>query len=105
MTISQKMFKETNSGPHIIEGFIDYPRFVSGVKVALLFRELPGGREYKVSFRSRNPVDVSKIAEMFGGGGHVNASGCTIEGELSDVKRRVLDIVEADLERERAKTG
>lgn len=105
ITISQEMFNETKSGPHIIEGFIDYPRFISGVKVAILFRELSCGGKYKVSFRSRNTMNVSKIAEMFGGGGHVNASGCTIEGELSDVKGRVFKAVEADLERDKAQTG
>ena len=99
ITISQEMFNKTNSGPHIIEGFIDYPRFISGVRVALLFRELPGGGAYKVSFRSRNPMDVSKIARYFGGGGHINASGCTIEGKLRDVKKRVFEVVEAEIER------
>jgi bifunctional oligoribonuclease and PAP phosphatase NrnA len=99
ITISQEMFSKTNSGPHIIEGFIDYPRFISGVRVALLYRELPGGEAYKVSFRSRNPVDVAKIAGYFGGGGHMNASGCTIEGKLPDVKKKVLEVVEAELEK------
>ena len=99
ITISQEMFSKTNSGPHIIEGFIDYPRFISGVKVALLYRELPGGEAYKVSFRSRNPVDVAKIASNFGGGGHMNASGCTVEGKLPDVKKKVLEVVEAEIEK------
>ncbi len=100
ITISQEMFNKTKSGPHIIEGFIDYPRFVSGVKVALLFRELPGGGVYKVSFRSRNPLDVAKIAGTFGGGGHMNASGCTIEGSLPDVKAEVFRVVEAELKKD-----
>jgi bifunctional oligoribonuclease and PAP phosphatase NrnA len=97
MTITQEMFKETGTGPDMIEGFIDYPRFVAGVKVAVLFRELAGGG-YKVSFRSRDALDVSRIAGRFGGGGHVNASGCTIPGDLARVKgdvfsetQRVLD--------------
>ncbi|MBN1573949.1 MAG: bifunctional oligoribonuclease/PAP phosphatase NrnA [Deltaproteobacteria bacterium] len=101
MTISQEMFKKTDSGPHIIEGFIDYPRFVSGVKVAILFRELSGGGKYKVSFRSRNPLDVSRIAGAFGGGGHMNASGCTVEGNLLDVKAEVFKVVEAELKKKR----
>lgn len=105
MTISQEMFEETKSGPHIIEGFIDYPRFVSGVKVAILFRELEGGGEYKVSFRSRNPLDVARIAGVFGGGGHMNASGCTIEGSLEDVKAEVFRVVEAELEKNSGRKG
>ncbi len=97
MTITQKMFNETHTGPDMIEGFIDYPRFVSGVKVAVLFRELPGGG-YKVSFRSRDTLDVARIAGHFGGGGHVNASGCTVYGDLAQVKREVYSVTRKVLE-------
>lgn len=92
MTISQEMFRKTNSGPDIIESFIDYPRFVSGVKVAVLFRELSEGG-YKVSFRSRSNLDVSKVAAHFGGGGHTNASGCTVHLPLDQVKEQVFGVV------------
>lgn len=96
MTVTQQMFKKTNSGPEIIEGFIDYPRYISGVKIAVLFRELEEGG-YKVSFRSRDALDVSRIAEYFEGGGHTNASGCTIKGKLSDVKPKVFDVIKSTL--------
>jgi len=92
MTISQEMFQKTKSGPDIIEDFIDYPRFVAGVKVAVLFRELPEGG-YKVSFRSRGNLDVSKVAAHFGGGGHTNASGCTVHLLIDQVKEQVFGVV------------
>jgi len=97
MTITQEMFRETGTGPDMIEGFIDYPRFVAGVKVAVLFRELTDGG-YKVSFRSRDTLDVSRIAGHFGGGGHVNASGCTIHGDLTQIKGDVFSITQRALE-------
>jgi phosphoesterase RecJ-like protein len=97
MTITQKMFRETGTGPDMIEGFIDYPRFVAGVKVAVLFRELPDGG-YKVSFRSRDSLDVSRIAGHFGGGGHVNASGCTIIEDLAKAKEGVFSVTRKALE-------
>jgi phosphoesterase RecJ-like protein len=97
MTITQKMFHETLTGPDMIEGFIDYPRFVAGVKVAVLFRELAGGG-YKVSFRSRDTLDVSRIAGFFGGGGHMNASGCTVYGDLAKVKDDVYSATRKVLE-------
>lgn len=97
MTITQNMFNKTHTGPDMIEGFIDYPRFVAGVKVAVLFRELPGGG-YKVSFRSRDTLDVSRVAGSFGGGGHVNASGCTVYGDLAQVKRQVYSVTREVLE-------
>lgn len=97
MTITQEMFRETGTGPDMIEGFIDYPRFVAGVKVAVLFRELAGGG-YKVSFRSRDSLDVSRIAGHFGGGGHLNASGCTIQGDLARIKDDVYSVTRRALE-------
>jgi phosphoesterase RecJ-like protein len=60
------------------------------VQVALLFRELDGGR-IKVSLRSKGDVDVHRLATRFGGGGHRNASGIVVEGELDGVLREVID--------------
>jgi phosphoesterase RecJ-like protein len=64
--------------------------------VALLFREVTA-RKYRVSLRSRGAVDVARIAGAFQGGGHPNASGCTVEGSLSEVKGKVLEVVKAAL--------
>ena len=44
-----------------------------------------GPQEFKVSLRSQNAVDVSRIASYFGGGGHVRAAGCTMSGRIHDV--------------------
>ena len=79
-----------------LEGFINYPRSIVGVEVAVAFRE-EGDGECRVSFRSKGRVDVSAIASSFGGGGHRNAAGCTVRGELGEVKRRVFDALEAAL--------
>jgi phosphoesterase RecJ-like protein len=65
------------------------------VKVAILFREDKKVRDrINVSFRSKGDVDVNKIASSFGGGGHVRASGCILEGPLAEVERKVLARVE-----------
>lgn len=63
--------------PSEIEGLIDYPRALPGVQVAALLVETRPGT-CKVSFRSRQAVDVSELAKEFGGGGHARAAGCTI---------------------------
>lgn len=73
------------------DGFIQYPRMVEGVEVAVLFREEPG--RVKVSFRSNQQVDVAELARQFGGGGHPRAAGCWVEGELAAVRDRVLAAV------------
>jgi phosphoesterase RecJ-like protein len=60
-----------------------------GVRIALLFREMDGGR-IKVSLRSKGSLDVYELATEFGGGGHPNASGIVTDGELGDVMDRVI---------------
>lgn len=73
------------------EDFVTYPRSLRTAKVAVLFRELPA--EVKVSFRAKGEVDVARIAHGFGGGGHPNAAGAVIKGDLGRVKPLVLDAV------------
>jgi phosphoesterase RecJ-like protein len=89
------------------EGLVQYPRMIDGVEVALVFREL-GPQETRVSLRSKGPVDVSLLAQEFGGGGHSRASGCTLYLPLADARRRVLarvsEVVEAHSCRDNGKT-
>lgn len=75
--------------PAEIENFIDYIRSIRGCKVAALFRETRQHDKWKVSLRSRGGFDVQKIAAHFGGGGHIEASGCEIEGSLEEAVERV----------------
>jgi phosphoesterase RecJ-like protein len=63
---------------------------MAGVQVAIFFRELPD-RRYRVSLRSKGAVNVSTVAEHFGGGGHKCASGCSIEGPLAVAVSRIVD--------------
>lgn len=73
------------------EDFITYPRSLKTAKVAVLFRELPG--EVKVSLRAKGEVNVARIAARFGGGGHPNAAGTVVKGDLAQAKTLVLDAV------------
>jgi phosphoesterase RecJ-like protein len=70
------------------EELVNYPRSVASVRVACLLRERDG--QVKVSLRGKGDVDVQKIAAQFGGGGHVNAAGCTVPGPLAEAARLVL---------------
>lgn len=75
------------------EGLVNYARAVKGVEVGMVFRETAAGA-IKIGFRSRKRVDVARLAEEFGGGGHPRASGCTIAGErLDEVVKKVVDRV------------
>ncbi len=62
---------------------------IDGVRVALLFRELDGG-DIKISLRSKGDINVHALAMKFGGGGHFNASGIVIAGDLVDVAERII---------------
>jgi phosphoesterase RecJ-like protein len=68
---------------------INVLRTVEGSELALIFIEQSGG-QVKVSWRSRNGMDVSRLAQEFGGGGHEAAAGATVTGGLDDVVRRVV---------------
>jgi bifunctional oligoribonuclease and PAP phosphatase NrnA len=70
------------------EELVNYPRSVASVRVACLLRERDG--QVKVSLRGKGDVDVQRIAAQFGGGGHVNAAGCTVAGPLTEATRAVL---------------
>ena len=72
----------------LTDGFINYARGVRGVEVATQLRQ-KGPDVWRISFRSRGQVDVSRLAERFGGGGHHNAAACTIEGPAEEVQRRL----------------
>lgn len=96
ITTMREDLLEFASGKDALEGFINYPRSIVGVEVAVSFREEKPG-VFRVSFRSKGRVDVSAIAARFGGGGHRNAAGCTVPGTLADVKKRILDALSAVL--------
>ena len=72
---------------------VDYAMAVEGVEVALFFKEEKPGH-CRVSLRSRGAVDVNKVAQVFGGGGHERASGCQLDMFLSDAKQALLAEVE-----------
>jgi phosphoesterase RecJ-like protein len=72
-----------------LDGIVEFPRSIAGVRMALLFRHIANGR-VKVSFRSMGEVDVAALAHQFGGGGHHRAAGASIDGTMADVEAQVL---------------
>ncbi len=79
-----------------LDGVIDELRTTEGVEVAILLTEIDN-LEYKVSMRSNDYVDVSKIAVFFNGGGHVKAAGCTIKGAAFDVINNLTEHIEKQI--------
>ncbi len=79
-----------------LDGIVEFPRSVAGVRMAMLFREMSQGR-VKVSLRSVGEVDVAAFAKPYGGGGHVHAAGVALEGTLPEVQARILEAARAYL--------
>lgn len=90
MDVTQKMIAETGAGIEMSDEFAGIPRSIMSVEISALFREIQAGK-IKVSLRSKEDIDVSKIAKKFGGGGHSHAAGCSITGTLQEAK----DTIEA----------
>jgi len=90
--VSQPMLREAKALPEHTEGFVDLIRSIKGVEVAVFFHET-SKNQYKTSLRSKGRINVEKIARNFGGGGHVNASACSIEGNIVDVKKKLLTVI------------
>ncbi|KFD41459.1 phosphoesterase [Peptococcaceae bacterium SCADC1_2_3] len=89
MIVNLEMLKNKNAGKEHVDGLINYGRSVRGVEVALLFQEISKDC-FKVSFRSKELVDVNSLAGKFGGGGHNRAAGCIIKGDLETIKTQVI---------------
>lgn len=87
ITIDEQKEAESNSGDY--EGIVNIGRNVEGVEVSVFARETSKG--FKISIRSNSYVDVSKICEQFGGGGHFYAAGCIFNSTIEHVKSEVLN--------------
>ena len=94
--LTQADFSALGGTDEDTEGVVSAVRAVRGVDAALFLREMPSGR-LRVSLRSRDPFDVSKVAQHFGGGGHRLASGCTLDGPLEEAEARLIAEVERQL--------
>lgn len=95
-TITRRMMEFYGAQTEDIEGIIEQLRVTTGVEVAILLHET-GEQEYKVSLRSNQYVDVSKVATYFGGGGHVKAAGFTMRGSVHDVVNNITEHIEMQL--------
>ena len=89
VTVPPGALERHDVDPDDLDGVVEHARSIRGVRLALLFREMSGGR-VKVSLRSVGDVNVATLARQFGGGGHAKASGVAIHGTLAEVQATVL---------------
>jgi bifunctional oligoribonuclease and PAP phosphatase NrnA len=92
--IDHEMASEAGGTYDDIEGLINEPLTVKNLLAVIFFKQ-SNGNEYRVSLRSKNEIDVGAVAKQFGGGGHKNAAGCTVVGNVDELKELFIDKVEA----------
>lgn len=96
LEITKNMIEELNLPNTDTSDIISIGLSIKGVEVALLLKEVDEG--VKASLRSKNDVDVRKVAESFGGGGHVKAAGVMQRAvNLKEAKVNLLKILKEQM--------
>jgi phosphoesterase RecJ-like protein len=96
ITADHEAFRRAEAGPEDTEETVNIPRSIAGVQAVAYFKQWETD-VVRVSLRSRGAVDVRAVAASFGGGGHPNAAGCTVNGALAEVEEKVASAIAAAL--------
>lgn len=90
-SISDRELRDAGAASEDCEGIVNALIGSAGIEVAAFFRELNSPDEIRLSMRSKGEVDVARVAEQYGGGGHRNASGVTLSGTLEQLAPAILN--------------
>ena len=88
--MNKKDEEEVGAEPGDHEGLVEIGRDIEGIEVSIFIRQKENEEAYKISMRSGNKVNVSDICFLFGGGGHPRAAGALIQGNVEQVKEKVM---------------
>jgi bifunctional oligoribonuclease and PAP phosphatase NrnA len=97
LSLGHAILGQARYGDEDMDGFVDYAVSLQGVEVALFLREHEPGH-IRVSLRAKHDADVRAVAELFGGGGHRKAAGARMTGTLAEVKARLVNAIQRQLE-------
>ena len=98
MPITCDMIDESGAAENDMEGLAPLPRQIEGVWVGVTMREKEGG-EFKISVRTGNHADAAAVCKEFGGGGHIRAAGCTLNGPLDAAIVQMLEAIKHTVDR------
>jgi phosphoesterase RecJ-like protein len=98
MRQSLEMQQQAKASDEDADGFVNYPLTVEEVEAVAMLKECEPGI-YRTSLRSKGDVNVAKVAERFGGGGHRNAAGCTMRGNWEDVESEIVALLQDAVKR------
>jgi phosphoesterase RecJ-like protein len=98
MRQSLEMQERANATEEDGEGFVNYPLSCGEVEAVAMLKETAPGI-YRTSLRSKGDINVARIAERFGGGGHRNAAGCTLRGDWDEAEREIVGMLKDAVDR------
>lgn len=89
--ITKEIIEQTGVDENELDGVSAIPRSIEGVEIGVTIRE-KSDNIYKISVRTGQKANASKICSAFSGGGHARAAGCMIKGDLSFVKKEMVNV-------------
>lgn len=92
--VTRAMLDAFSASGKDLEGVVEYLLNIRGTEVSVLLYA-KAGTEVKISMRSQH-LDVSRIAVMLGGGGHAQAAGANVHGDIFEMKDKVLALLEQE---------
>ncbi|WP_457640042.1 DHH family phosphoesterase [Persephonella sp.] len=104
LVVRREFLKTTGALEEDTEGFVNFARSIDGVEVAFIMIQRPDLRTWRVSLRGKGKIDVRKIAEKFGGGGHRDAAGCRLQGTEEEVRSSLVQAIKEEVAKQLQKT-
>ena len=92
LTVTRPMLEASGASYDDTEGLINFPLTVKDIQAVAFFKEMGDGG-WRISMRSKGAVDVRAVASRFGGGGHINASGCSAVGTLAELQQTFMRLL------------
>lgn len=96
IVLTRKLMDECGADPAEFDGLASLPLSVEGVVIGITVKERHTN-VYKISVRTTDMMNASEFCQGFGGGGHIRASGCEIQGSLEEVKQKLLDRITEEI--------
>lgn len=79
-----------------LDGIAAFPRRIQGVLAGVVIRTQEDS-SYRISLRTEDPIDASRVCMRFGGGGHARAAGCTLTGNFDEIHAKLLSAIADEL--------
>jgi phosphoesterase RecJ-like protein len=99
--VDHEMARQAGGTYDDTEGLINLPLTVKEIQAVVFFKQVDAD-VYRVSMRSKGEIDIGAVAKAFGGGGHKNAAGCTVNGPIDALQALFVAEIEQAIEREAA---